>query len=153
MRRFWSRILVFVVVVMVALAVVAVWYFRIHGFRSVLAYREMDKECHRIWKDLALRKVYAGEDLDEFLASNTPSTIRRHDNYGTMRFYQNYNPGSGGLYFTGITVIAGDNRLVWAVAASCTWQHTFFNELSQEDAYYESYRTYVESLPPRPGQQ
>jgi len=144
-----------VVIAIVILAVVAAWCFRIHNFRSILAYWYMRQGCHPIWRDLAWRNVRAGENLGAFLSLHKPSIITRFDNYTKMQFFKNYNPEAGVIHFTGITVIATDNELVCAVAWSCTWHHSFFSTLSTEEkkGYRESFRRYVDSLAPPPGQE
>jgi hypothetical protein len=55
--------------------------------------------------------------------------------------------GPGVIDWTNIAVIAKDGQLVLAQAASCCWNHTFFDESSQEfnDDYQRSFSAYIEA--------
>ena len=101
----------------------------------------MSRECHPVWKDLAPRNVKPGDDVDEVIASTSPARVLRHDDYTTV-LYQ----GGDGICFTQLCVVAKDGRLISAVAGSCTWDHTFFEEMDPEGQrdYLRSFDAYVE---------
>jgi hypothetical protein len=39
------------------------WYFRIYSYRDARAYYFMSRECHPVWKDLAMRRIKPGTTL------------------------------------------------------------------------------------------
>jgi hypothetical protein len=116
------------------------WYFRIYSVRDVRAYYHMRRECHPVWKDLALRSIKAGDDVDVLIANTSPARVIHHDEYTTVAYH------GGGLCFTQVSALAKDGRLVSAVATSCTWDHTFFEEMTPEDQkdYWRSFERYVD---------
>lgn len=112
---------------------------RFLGIRSpedVTAYRQMAREhYHPIWKDLALRRIKRGDDLEDLLGKHTP---RRRGNAGP---YAELVFTEGGAY-PGLTVMAKDGKLIAAVAGAATWHHVFFDGTGPEsfDQVYPKYR-------------
>jgi len=113
-------------------------YFDIHSPGDCLAYLNMHRECHPIWRDLAWRRISPGDDLDDVVSVHPPSVADNRGDFTTVRYYEGCDPGEFALSFTGVAIIAKNGKLVYAVAWSCRWQHTFFDELSEDDeAEYE----------------
>ena len=135
----WFRISAIAAAVVALFVAGEAWYFRIYSYRDVKAYHYMHRECHPVWKDLALRRIKPGDDVEELIANTSPARIHRHGEYTTI-YYQ------GGLSFTEVVVVARDGRLVWAEAVSCTWDHTFFDEMNSEGRkdYWRSFESYVD---------
>ena len=143
MRRIWAkkwvRRTVYSVIVLAALLVPACWYFGISSHKDVFAYVAMSRECHPVWKALALKQVHAGQPIEEVIRTTSPVRIERYGVYTTISYQES---GS----FTGINLLGKNNRLVNAVAWSCTWDHTFFDELNKEDwmDWEHSYQTFID---------
>lgn len=107
-------------------------YFRISSLKDLVAYTQMRKECHPVWKDLAFRRLHAGQDLEEAMRIAKPMRVEKQGEFVVLLYQEP-------MHFTGIAVVAKDDRLVSAMAASCTWQHTFFDTMTEEerlDYYY-----------------
>ena len=131
----WVRVALVVACGLAALVVSACWYLGIWGYGDLIAYGGMYMECHPVWKDLALRRVYSGQSVDELISLSDPPVVERHGRYVHVN-YQNspeFARSENALQLTGITIVAQDGKLVQAVAWSCAWSHTFFNTLSPQE--------------------
>ncbi len=110
-------------------------YFGIYGWSDLAAYREISRECHPIWKELALRKIVSGDSATSTVRRWPPS---RTEHFGPYTAYWYSAVDS----FTGLHMVAMGDRLVGARAGSCTWEHTFFwdeQERANIDSEYDRY--------------
>ena len=64
-----------------------------------------------------------------------PPRVERHGRYVQINYQNSLESirSTGGLNLTGITIIAKDDKLIFAKAWSCTWSHTFFNQMSRRN--------------------
>src|SRR5207249_4877318 len=69
--------------VSVLLTLSVCWYFGIHSPSDVAAYYGMSRECHPVWKELALRRVHAGQSVADVIAATAPLRVQRHGPYTT----------------------------------------------------------------------
>jgi hypothetical protein len=106
------------------------WYLDIRSARDVRAYLGMRKECHPVWKDLALRRIYAGQPTDELLRAYSPQLVRRSGN-SLILIYQNGDWPV--LSYTTVEIWSENGCLIAAVAGSCTWEHVFFDNRDERD--------------------
>ncbi len=113
-------------------------FFGIYGWSDLTTYREIWRECHPIWKELALRKIVSGDSAASTTSRWPPI---RTEHFGPYTTYWYSEAGS----FTGLRVVAVGDRLVGADAGSCTWTHTFFfdekeraNIDSEDDRYLQT---------------
>lgn len=127
--RLWQHRFVrpttYAMVVIFAVIAAGAWYFGIWGRDDLIAYYGMSKECHPVWKDLALRQVYHGQPIDEVIERTNPVCVTRHGRFVQVD-YQDFS-------FTGVQIVAIDGRAVRGLAASCTWDHQFFDGMSEKD--------------------
>jgi hypothetical protein len=123
----WLRVLVSLAALAGILVAACCWYLGIRSPADVVAYVGMYNECHPVWKEFALKRVYAGQSVEEVIDRTAPPIVQQHGIYTTLEYQ------TGPLSFTGIRLIAKNNQLVTAEAWSCSWRHTFFQDLSQED--------------------
>lgn len=137
----WRRSIAWSGLVLALALLATASFFGVRGLRDVAAYREMPTTFRDtpVWKDLALRRIRAGHPLDRLLAVSRPDHICPHDGWTTVRY------GALRGDFTGLTVIARGDRLAYASAWSCTFDHVFFDEMPAEEwPHYEaSYREFV----------
>jgi hypothetical protein len=119
--------------------VVACAFFRIRSPHDFVAYLGMAGECHPVWKQFAFRRFGRGDSADEFLRRYPPTHREEFGRYGVYQYY----PNTGDLiWFTGLTVVTRDGRLLGSRAWSCTWQFTFFH--TADPALDSQYAAYVE---------
>jgi hypothetical protein len=125
-------------------------YFRISSAHDAVAYFEMSCSFHPVWKDLALRRIALG-DSAATLTIRHPPPMTVH--YGSFTEYEYEIGPPGTLSFTSLRIAAKDGKLMGAWAASCTWNHTFFEDANQiadrEAAYavaseHSSFRVQIE---------
>src|SRR5687767_10335116 len=102
------------------------WYLRIKSQRDLVAYIGMATGCHRVWFDLTIGRVYEDQSVEDAIAATKPIFVSRHGRYVELGYQR-------GLSFTGISIIAKDGKLISAQAGSCTWDHNFFGDMSQQD--------------------
>jgi hypothetical protein len=144
MRRLWSqrwfRITACVFLVVSVVLGLFCRYFGIRSHNDVIAYYGMSQECPPVWKDLALRRVSAGQSVEEAIQATSPLLVERHGSYVTLTYQH-------GLSFSGIMIVARNGRLRAAEAMGCTWQHKFFDEWSEADwnDWRRSYDAYIKS--------
>jgi|GEM_PF-6759006 len=86
----------------------------------------MARECHPVWRDLALRRIYEGQRVDDVIERTKPVCVVRHGRFVEIAYQ---DP----LSFSGVHMVAMDDKLVRAMSLSCKWEHTFFNSMSDED--------------------
>ena len=102
-----------------ASAVVAACAFlRVTRPADILAYVGMARECHPVWRQFAFRRFGTGDSAQKFLQRFPPS---RRDEFGRYGVYEYYPGSSNGIWFTGLTVVTRDDRLLSSQAGSCTW--------------------------------
>jgi hypothetical protein len=102
------------------------WYFGIHSGRDMKAYAGMARECHPVWQDLALRRVYHGQHVDEVIKRTNPVYVIRHGRFVELGYQEP-------LSFTGVQIVAIDGKVVRACTASCPWDYTFFDSMTDAD--------------------
>ena len=122
-RAFWITLGLFVVIVG------SLWHrneraVRLFVFEQVrfIQYRTGNDA---LLKDLAARRVRAGDDAGAFVSKHPPDRIIRHGRFVTL----SYGLGPGGIMgFEGTTVIAKDGKLFAAAQWSCTSTDVFFSD-------------------------
>ncbi|TWT50132.1 hypothetical protein CA85_52660 [Allorhodopirellula solitaria] len=109
-------------------------WFGIRSGTDVVAYACMARECHPVWQDLALHRIYEGQAVEEVITSSDPVTVVRHGRFVSLGYQEP-------LSFNVIQIVAIDGKLAWAYSGSCTWDHTFFGPLnaSRTEEMSESY--------------
>jgi hypothetical protein len=100
------------------------WYSGIWTRQQYVVHREMSRECHPVWRDLWHGRVAPGDKLDKLFLRTQPERVEQYGRFTKVRY-------QGG--FTALGMIAKNGRLVRAGAASCTWQHTFFDVMTEDD--------------------
>jgi len=136
-RRKLARLLIgaagFLIVPLLA-GVFLCWFLGIWSREDLVAYHWMRADhYHPVWKDLALRRIRKGDDLEETIRKHPP--IRREDfgPYTALLYHR------GLLSFNTLQIIATDGVLIQASAASCCWRHTFFDSPAHEQAIRQAY--------------
>jgi hypothetical protein len=111
------------------------WHFRVWSWGDFQIYQSMSRECHPVWKDLHWGRIYPGQDIEEVIASTKPVRVGRYGQFVCLDYQE------GGLCFTGVTIMGKNGRAASASAWSCTWNRSFFAELTQDDwrAYGDAY--------------
>ncbi len=137
-KKLWLRIICYILISLFVVVGFVSWYFGIHSEKDVIAYIGMHLECNSVWKDLALRRIYAGQTLENVYKVKKPISIKHWKSY-TFLYYN--EPGA----FTGITIVARDKKLIFAGARSCAWKHDFFSTISKEKlmGIYNSHWNYI----------
>ena len=124
-RRGVRRTLVTAVTLAVLLAA-ACAFFGVRSKSDIVAYLLMPRECHSVWRPLALRLIRAGQPVTDVIRSHKPRHVHKWDRFTLLA----YNDTGD---FTGLAILAKDDKLVMARANSCTWQHTFFCTLPKNE--------------------
>jgi len=134
----------------VAICLAVCIFFRISSWNDIKAYAGMQADCPDVWKDLALRKIHAGQSLQDIEKINKPVLISKYGRYSYLEF----TPPAAGLSFMRIGIILKDGRACSAKAGSCTWDHTFFDTLSDSGRMEleKEIHLYVKSLTEHVGQ-
>src|SRR6185295_3782724 len=92
-------------------------FFRVHRPQDFVAYLGMVRECHPVWRELALRRLGAGDSAADLLRRFPPSNREEFGRYAVYVYYRGSRPA-----MTRLTVIARDGRLVRATSVSCAWE-------------------------------
>jgi hypothetical protein len=121
----WVKVVSALLVSVVVVTGSAAAYFGIYTWHDYVAFRCMMHECQPVWRDLAFRRLYPGQPVEEVIARTQPLETTRRGRFVTLHYHP---PG-----FTGLTIQAVDGRVCSAVAGSCCWTHTFFDHMSAED--------------------
>ena len=108
----------------------ACWYFGICSYADVAAYRAMSRQCHPVWKDLAIKRVHAQQSVDEVIEMTSPYYILRYGVY-TDLLYMPKPSGESCEY--GLIIFGKNNRIVAAKAWGWDWEHSFFDEISKDE--------------------
>ncbi len=117
------------------------WFLGIWSREDLVAYHWMRADpYHPVWRDLALRRIRKGDDLEETIRKYPP--IRRVD-FGPYTALC-YNKER--VSFNTLQIIATDGVLIQASAASCCWRHTFFDSPAHEQAIREAYSEYLKQM-------
>jgi len=103
------------------------WYFGIHSGRDFKAYVGMALECHPVWRDLALHRIYEGQPVDDVIKQTNPVLVVRHGRFVELGYQEP-------LSYTGVQIVAMEGTLARACAGSCTWDYTFFDAMTDSDA-------------------
>ncbi len=112
----------------------------IHSRMDVLAYRMMIREqYHPVWKDLALRRIRKGDDLQMLLQKHPPVCVEAFGSFASVLYNRP-------LSYNTLGVIAKDGRLISARAGSCTWHHVFFNSPEEEEALDQAYSNHIKQV-------
>jgi hypothetical protein len=114
---------------MILLAVLAVAicsFFGIKRARDLKAYAGMALECHPVWQDLAVGRVYKGQQVNEVIETTQPVYVIRHGRFVEIGYQEPFA-------FTVIQIVAMDGKVVQACAASCTWDYLFFDSMSDDE--------------------
>jgi len=102
------------------------WYFGINTHRDLEAYVGMSLECHPVWWDLALHRIYKGQSVDAVIKQSKPAFVVRHGRFVELRYQEPFS-------YTGVQIVAMDGALTRAWAGSCTWDFKFFDSMSDID--------------------
>lgn len=121
--RFLLRRAVYVTVTLTTMLSIACWYFGIGSGRDLKAYVGMALECHPVWQDLALHRIYEGQPVDDVIKKTNPVLVERHGRFVGLTYQ---DP----LSFTGVQIVAMDGSLTRACAWSCTWDYIFFDSMT-----------------------
>jgi len=113
-------------------------YFGIYRWRDVIAYGGMAAECDPVWKELALRRVRQGDPVSKLTEIREPSWVLEYGPYQQLEY--GFEPGY--LSLTGITVYAKEGKLLTAIAWSCTWDHVFFEDKTEEERIHAEFSKY-----------
>jgi hypothetical protein len=127
--------------VLVLAGVFLCWFLGIGSRQDLIAYRCMRAEhFHPVWKDLALRRIRKGDDLEETIRKHPP--IRREDfgPYTSLLYHR------GLVSFNTLQIIATDGVLISAHAGSCCWRHVFFDSPTHEQAIRQAYTEYLKQM-------
>ena len=125
-RRFVRRA-VYATLVLTAALSTACWYFGINSSRDLKAYAGMALECHPVWQDLALHRICEGQPVDDVIEQTNPVFVVRHGRFVELGYQEP-------LSFTAVQIVAMDGKVARAGTASCTWDYTFFDSMSHDDA-------------------
>jgi hypothetical protein len=125
----WTRRFVLGGVLILAAIALLCAFLRISRPRDIVVFLDMAKECHPLWRQLALRRVGSGDNAQEFLRRFPPTQREEFGRYGVYHYFPN---GEAGLWFTGLSVVTKDDRLVSSQAWSCTWKFVFFDTPDSE---------------------
>jgi hypothetical protein len=126
----WFRVALLLLALTLTSTLICAWDFRIWSWRDLQVYRAMSHECHPVWKELHWGRVYVGQDVEEVIARTNPRRVTRCAEWVLLDYYN----GPEGLHFTVLWIIGRHGKLVSAVAASCTWDRTFFNEITTDES-------------------
>ena len=99
------------------------WYCGIASSRDVKAYIGMTLECHPVWQDLALHRVYDGQPVDDVIKQTTPVLIAQRGRFVELTYQEP-------LSFTGVQIVAMDGSVIRACTWSCTWDYAFFDSMT-----------------------
>lgn len=137
----WFKRLAGLVVTLLAVTLACASYFRVWGWRDMMAYQGMSRECHPVWRELHWDRIRAGQDVEQVIAETQPARVERYGEFVQLSYQQ-------GLSFTGVTITAKNGRLASAGAWSCTWNRVFFDELSRDDwkAYSVAYEAHWQPI-------
>jgi hypothetical protein len=102
-------------------------HFHVYSMDGLQVYGAMGRECHPVWEDYNFRRIRAGDDVEVVIARTNPITLERKGRWLVLGYQT-----SG--YFTGITAVAYDGKMVFACAWSCSWTRLFFDELTEEQS-------------------
>ena len=138
--RNWRRRIFFLLACLCIGLVSLCAFFRIRSSTDVVAYYSMSRECHPIWRDLAMRRIHADDSAADFLRRHSPNRREEFGEYALYTYYQTFD--GTGIPFTSISVIARDGQLAAAQASSCTWQFPFFGAL--DSAFTEAYSVFID---------
>ena len=126
--------------VCVLLLVFACHFVGIHSTRDIVAYRAMWRDrYHPIWKDLALRRIKRGDDVESLLKKHTPPGRADAGPYTKLVYVW------GGAYRR-LTVMSKNGKLIAAVAGAATWRHVFFEAPEQGESSDQAQRNYLNRL-------
>jgi hypothetical protein len=114
---------VYAAVTLATMLSIVCWYFGIASGRDVKAYIGMALECHPVWQDLALHRVYDGQPVDDVIKQTTPVLVVRHGRFVELTYQEP-------LSFTGVQIVAMDGSVTRACTWSCTWDYTFFDSMT-----------------------
>jgi len=136
--RRWFRQGLWVAAPVGGILLLAAWYSGVWSLRDLEIYREMNRECHPVWRELHDGRVYLGQTVEEAISQTAPTRVEHFENCVLLE-YQTSGPGQS--CFTTIAVVAQDGRLISAHAYSCTWQRTFFEGWTEEerDTFWQRY--------------
>jgi len=117
---------VYATVILTTMLWIVCWYFGIHSGRDFKAYVGMALECHPVWQDLALHRIYEGQPVEDVIKETNPVLVVRHGRFVELTYQEP-------LSFTGVQVVAMDGTLTRACTRSCTWDYTFFDSMTDSD--------------------
>jgi len=144
LKKKWVRRIALGTGICLAFALIGCLYFRITGWKDVIAYIGMYRECPAMWKDLAFQRVRYGDRLEEFTTLHQPALTRTLGPYKVHTFIE-IPPGH--IAYTDLSITSKNGTIVRAEAWSCTWQYVFCSDPAEEakieaeyQRQYEKYR-------------
>ena len=124
--RRWFQVSAGLVAVLLIALLSCAWYFQVWSWHDFKVYQAMSRECHPVWRDLQWGRVHAGQNVEDVIAATKPVRVERYGEFVRLDYQE-------GLCFTGVAITAKNDRLASAAAWSCTWNRTFFDELTEQD--------------------
>ncbi len=76
-------------------------------------YLAMADKCHPVWRDFQLRRIRAGDPVDEVILRTNPVSVEHIGRWTILKYHEHPDDG---LCFTGLTAAAYDGRMVAAFA-------------------------------------
>jgi hypothetical protein len=98
-------------------------HYHVYSVNGWQVYQAMGRECHPSWEVFNFGRVRVGDDVDDVIARTNPVTLERKGHWVILKYQ---TPGN----FTGMTAVAYDGKMVFALAWSCSWNRLFFDELT-----------------------
>jgi hypothetical protein len=103
-------------------------YLRIWRTQDVVAYLELSRPFHPVWRDLAFGRISLGDAAAELFARHPAPLVIEHGPYTDYE----YEVAADGYFPLGsLRVTAFEDKLIGAWAGSCTWHRTFFEDAEQ----------------------
>jgi len=110
-------------------------FFGIRSGSDVVAYGRM-VGMHPIWKDLALRRIVKGDDVNDVLIKHTPVWEMLYPPYRKMNFQDPFGPG--------LTIFSKNNKLIYAGVGEDYWGYVFFESPEEDEEHSKVFTAYLE---------
>jgi hypothetical protein len=128
--RFTTRRLMFAV----AVVAVGLWLpsFVTAKYHDYLIFRHLHT-YPPVALDLWYGRVAAGDDVERLIARTSPHRITRRGDFVVLVYYPGGPLRPGSLSFAATGIVAKNGVLVSAASCGCTFQHAYFNLMTQRD--------------------